>query len=198
MQLRRSLRVPSDERKFHPSSPQDAAELFEKAVRQHSRRLLAIARAIVGNRASPEDVVQQAVLNLYQHRHRYDWREPGGLLKRAVVNEALRLLRPPKMAAVSDEQPDHSSTPVEGMIESETVRQVREAIAKLPDHFRAALVLCEYENLSYVEIAQALGASVPQVKTWLHRARRQLARMLPQYAQRQSAGRADTVERERG
>src|SRR6059058_2522099 len=142
MQLRRSLRVPTDERKFEPSSPQDAAELFEKAVRQHSRRLLAIARAIVGYRASPEDVVQQAVMNLYQHRDRYDWREPGGLLKRSVVNEALRLLRPPKMAMVADEHPDMTETPIEEMIENETVQQVRDAIAKLPDHFRAALVLC--------------------------------------------------------
>ena len=172
-------------RMFEPSSPQDAVELFEKAVQQHFRRLLAIAGAIVGNRASPEDVVQQAVLNLFQHRHRYDWREPGGLLKRAVVNESLRLLRPPKMAAVSDDQPDGAITPVEGMIENETVQEVRNAIAKLPDHFRAALVLCEYENLSYVEIAEALGASVPQVKTWLHRARRQLAGML-----KDTAGRA--------
>src|SRR3954451_24635834 len=106
MQLRRSLRVPTDERKFEPSSPQDAAELFEKAVRQHSRRLLAIARAIVGNRASPEDVVQQAVLNLYQHRHRYDWREPGGLLKRAGVNESLRLLRQPRMTVVGEDHPE--------------------------------------------------------------------------------------------
>jgi DNA-directed RNA polymerase specialized sigma24 family protein len=71
--------------------------LFEEAVRNHSRRLLAIARAIVGTRASPEDVVQQAITNLFQHRERYDWHEPGGLLKRAVVNEALRILRQPKM-----------------------------------------------------------------------------------------------------
>ncbi|MGH7176538.1 MAG: RNA polymerase sigma factor [Tepidisphaeraceae bacterium] len=179
------------ERKFQPTSPSDSAELFEKAVRQHSRRLLAIARAIVGYRASPEDVVQQAVMNLYQHRHRYDWREPGGLLKRAVVNEALRLLRPPKMSLVSDDQADESGTPVQGMIENETVRQVRAAIARLPDHFRAALVLCEYENLSYVEIADALGASVPQVKTWLHRARRQLAGMLKQYVGQEDRSRAD-------
>jgi RNA polymerase sigma-70 factor (ECF subfamily) len=60
---------------------------------------------------------------------------------------------------------------------------VRAAIDKLPDHFRAALVLCEYENLSYVEIAKTLGASVPQVKTWLHRARRQLAKMLQPYVE---------------
>src|SRR5205085_6954667 len=124
-----------------PISDAETIALFEKAVAAHTRRLLAIARAIVGTRASPEDVVQQAVLNLFQHRHRYDWREPGGLLKRAVVNESLRLLRPPKMSAVSDEQPDQSTTPVDGMIESERVTQVRSAIARLPDHFRAALVL---------------------------------------------------------
>jgi RNA polymerase sigma-70 factor, ECF subfamily len=175
------------QRRYGPREPADLSPamtiaLFEQAVATHSKRLLAIARAIVGNRASPEDVVQQALTNLYQHRARYDWREPGGLLKRAVVNEALRLLRPPKMAAVTDEHAGSTETPVQGMIENETVTQVRAAIAKLPDHFRAALVLCEYENLSYVEIASALGASVPQVKTWLHRARRQLARMLEKYA----------------
>ena len=60
-------------------------DLFERAIRLHSRRLLAIARAIVGNRASAEDVVQQAVLNLYTHRQRYDWHEPGGLLRRAAA-----------------------------------------------------------------------------------------------------------------
>ena len=172
-------------------SPALTRELFEKAVAAHSRRLLAIARAIVGTRASPEDVVQQAVMNLFQHRDRYDWREPGGLLKRAVVNESLRLLRPPKMSLVSDEHPDQSDTPVAGLIENETVRKVREAIAKLPDHFRAALVLCEYEKLSYVEIAQTLNASVPQVKTWLHRARRQLAKMLgPYIEQDRTSGKA--------
>jgi RNA polymerase sigma-70 factor (ECF subfamily) len=175
------VRVSDGDRKFESASPEVTAELFDKAVRQHSRRLLAIARAIVGTRASPEDVVQQALMNLYQHRMRYDWREPGGLLKRAVINEALRLLRHPRMSVVAEDHPDQSETPVEGMIDSEMTQQVRKAIARLPDHFRAALVLCEYENLSYAEIAQSLGASVPQVKTWIHRARRQLEEMLRPY-----------------
>jgi RNA polymerase sigma-70 factor, ECF subfamily len=164
-------------------------ELFERAVANHSRRLLAIARAIVGTRASPEDVVQQAVTNLFQHRHRYDWREPGGLLKRAVVNEALRLLRHPRMAVVGEEQPERRSrTPLSGMEQNETVRRVREAIAKLPDHFRAALVLCEYENLSYADIAASLNASVPQVKTWIFRARRQVEAMLKEYVEKNNLG----------
>src|SRR5437763_16977194 len=174
--------------------PESTEELFERAVRLHSRRLLAIARAIVGNRASAEDVVQQALVNLYQHRDRYDWREPGGLMRRSVVNEALRLLRQPRRTAVADDHPDDRgrrgafgasvsgaggfASPADPMIDRETVQRVRDAIDRLPEHFRAALVLCEYENMAYTQIADVLGCSVPQVKTWLHRGRRQLAEML--------------------
>lgn len=165
-------------------------ELFERAVANHSRRLLAIARAIVGTRASPEDVVQQAVTNLWQHRARYDWREPGGLLKRAVVNESLRLLRHARMAVIGDEHPDRVETPLSNMIENETVTRVKEAIGKLPDHFRAALVLCEYEHLSYADIATSLNASVPQVKTWIFRARRQIENMLREYVEKNKLGAA--------
>lgn len=166
-----------------PKVESTTAQLFERAVEEHSRRLLAIARGIVGNRASPEDVVQQAIMNLYQHRERYDWREPGPLLRRAVVNEALRLLRGPKMTMVQDDHPGRSDTPVEGMVADETVTQVRAAIDKLPEHFRSALVLCEYENMSYDEISKTLGATVPQVKTWLFRGRRQLAEMLKDFVE---------------
>ena len=164
-----------------PSEETPTTELFERAVRAHSRRLLAIARAVVGNRASPEDVLQQALANLFQHRQRYDWREPGGLMRRAVVNEALRILRQPRMAEVLPDHPSRAGPPDDGMVESETVLRVRQAIDRLPEHFRAALVLCEYEGMAYVQIAEVLGASVPQVKTWLHRGRRQLARMLSAY-----------------
>ncbi len=158
-------------------------ELFEKAVAENSRRLLGIARGIVGNRALPEDVVQQAVMNLYQHRARYDWREPGGLLRRAVVNEALRLLRQPRMTAVEEDYHGATSAPPEtGLEQRETVMQVRKAIDRLPENFKAALVLCEYEQMPYAQIAEALGASIPQVKTWIFRARRQLAEMLKDYA----------------
>jgi RNA polymerase sigma-70 factor (ECF subfamily) len=169
------------------NSPVDTAsstdELFEKAVKQHTRRLLAIARAIVGNRASPEDVVQQAFMNLYQHRHRYDWRQPGGLVRRTVVNEALRILRQPRLAGLQEElvESDEGQAPSRQMMESETVQQVRRAIDRLPENFRAALVLCEYEKLSYAQIAETLEATIPQVKTWIFRARRQLAEMLKAY-----------------
>ena len=175
----------SDDRPEASPLPPDATteptteQLFERAVRDHSRRLLAVARGIVGYRASPEDVVQQAVMNLFQHRARYDWREPGGLLRRAVVNEALRILRQPRTTSVEEEYHGATSAPPELALEAnETVARVRAAIDKLPEKFRAALVLCEYEQMPYAQIADTLAASVPQVKTWIFRARRQLAVVL--------------------
>lgn len=160
-----------------------SGRLFEQAVRLHSRRLLAIARAIVGSAAAAEDVLQQAILNLYEHRDRYDWRQPLGLMRKTVVNEALRSLRQPKMGLVADELLGRDDSPVGGLIDRETIEQVRSAIAQLPEHFRAALVLCEYEKMSYVQIAEVLDASVPQVKTWLHRGRRQLALKLEKFVE---------------
>jgi RNA polymerase sigma factor (sigma-70 family) len=176
--------VSEDEQERSPTVATTTSELFERAVRLHSKRLLAIARAIVGNRASPEDVVQQAFMNLYQHRQRYDWQAPGGLLRRTVVNEALRILRQPRLSMLPDEtaQPGSSPTPGDRILDNEAIQQVRAAIDRLPENFRAALVLCEYEKMSYADIAEALGASIPQVKTWIHRGRRQLAQMLREYA----------------
>ena len=172
------------EEKRQPGMVATTEELFERAVRLHSRRLLAIARAIVGSRASAEDVVQQAVLNLFQHRARYDWNQPGGLLRRSVVNEALRILRQPRMTMVADDHPSRSNDgPGRAMDDAETIARVRKEIESLPPHFRAALVLCEYEQLSYADIAKTLNASVPQVKTWIHRARRQLEGMLKGYVE---------------
>ena len=142
-----------------------SSDLFEKAVRLHSRRLLAIARAIVGS-ASAEDVLQQAILNLYQHRDRYDWTQPAGLMRRTVVNEALRLLRQPRMTLVGDDHPGRSESPSHGMVEDEMIQQVRKAIARLPEHFRAALVLCEYENMSYVQIAELLDGCIAGGGNW--------------------------------
>jgi RNA polymerase sigma factor (sigma-70 family) len=181
-----------------PNGGVSTLELFEQAVKDHSRRLHAIARAIVGNRASPEDVVQQAVMNLFRHRDRYDWREPGGLLKRATVNEALRLLRRPKMAQVAEDGmvfDDSNNAPDASLEQSETTQRVRQAIDNLPENFRAALVLCEYEEMPYAEIATTLGASVPQVKTWIFRARRKLEAELRDYYQGISAKERTEIER---
>ncbi len=86
------------------------------------------------------------------------------------------------MSVVLDDHPaPRDDSPVGGMIGQETVAQVQKAISQLPEHFRAALVLCEYEQMSYNEIAEVLEVTVAQVKTWLHRGRKQLGEKLKGY-----------------
>lgn len=155
--------------------------LFERLIQDHSPRLQAIARGIVGRRFSPEDVVQQAFTSLYEHRERYDWSVPLPLVRKAVVNEALRLLRRPPMAPIDSVDVGTDDSPDAALATSELIEQVRLAIDRLPDHFRAALVLCEYERMSYPEIAEELGITLQQTKTWIFRARRQLEQMLGDY-----------------
>lgn len=165
-------------------SGEDLDKVFDRLAREQGPRMVGIARAIVCRRCSPEDVVQQALMNLYQHRERYDWSDPTPLLRRAVVNEALRQLRRKPMLSidsVAEIQKDNSpATPV---LQAEMVEQVKKAIDRLPDHFKAALVLCEYERMSYPEIAQTLGITIQQTKTWIFRGRRQLEKMLGGYVE---------------
>jgi RNA polymerase sigma-70 factor (ECF subfamily) len=167
------------------NTAEDVTARFERAAREWMPRLLMIARGIVGRRHAPEDIVQQALAGLYEHRDRYDWSEPIiPLLRRAVVNEALRSMRRKPMSPIDDvAEPGRDEAPDRSMAQRETVEQVRKALDRLPEHFRTALVLCEFENLSYEEIAQTMGITIQQTKTWLFRARRQMEQILQGYVQ---------------
>jgi len=74
---------------------------------------------------------------------------------------ALRALRRPTPSFLADDHPGVCEPPIHDLIERENIEQVRSAIERLPQHYRAALVLCEYENLPYSEIAQVLDATIP-------------------------------------
>ena len=65
------------------------------------------------------------------------------------------------------------------LVREEQKEQVRRAIESLPVGQRAALVLAYYQQLSYQEVAEALGCSVGSVKTQMSRALAKLARKLP-------------------
>lgn len=167
------------------ASASEVTARFERAVREWMPRLLMVARGIVGRRHAPEDIVQQALAGLYEHRDRYDWSEPiVPLLRKAVVNEALRSLRRMPMAVIDEvAESGRDDAPERNLMRDETVQQVRRAMDRLPEHFRTALVLCEFENLSYDEIAQTMGITIQQTKTWLFRARRQMEQMLQGYVE---------------
>ncbi len=72
-----------------------------------------------------------------------------------------------------DETPEQQSgsKPLEELTRTEMVDSVRRAVLSLPERYREVVVLCDLEELSYVESAQILGCAVGTVRSRLHRAR---------------------------
>ena len=171
------------------ANPSADAE-FEGAVRANTGRLIALARAMLGANSrdskSPEDLVQDALLKLFRHRHSYDWSDGGWSLMAKSVARNVISCRRRKLGQSLDnddglmESLGREQDPAEASMHAETAQQMRERIEALPAAWREALVLREQQGLAYKEIAETLGASEPQVKTWLHRAR---ARLLGQLAE---------------
>jgi RNA polymerase sigma-70 factor, ECF subfamily len=73
---------------------------------------------------------------------------------------------------------DAGGTPEDRLSRAQEQARVRDAIARLPDRQRLAVVLSRFEGLSYEEVAEALGATVSSVESLLFRARQSLAREL--------------------
>lgn len=88
---------------------------------------------------------------------------------------------PSSNSDASIEIPDKRSKPMEKCITAECEHQVKKAIRGLPDAFRIAIILREFQGLSYEEIANTTNASIGTVKSRISRARIKLQNDLKNY-----------------
>ncbi|MBM3458233.1 MAG: sigma-70 family RNA polymerase sigma factor, partial [Armatimonadetes bacterium] len=79
------------------------------------------------------------------------------------------------------EIPDWEKSPQEVVMRHEMYRYVLRVIDSLPGEYRTVIILCDLQQLSYQEIAQATGLSLEAVKTRIHRGRLMLRRKLEAY-----------------
>ncbi len=137
------------------------------------------ARRLLGDPAGAEDAVQDSFVRLFAAARNggFDPRRgtARGLLYRMVRNGCVD-----RMRERAREPGGGEAIPLAPS--SEDAADLREAIethlAAIPELQRSALLLRAEAGLSYGEIADALRASLPQVKTWIFRARRALAERL--------------------
>ncbi|AWK87444.1 RNA polymerase sigma factor [Azospirillum thermophilum] len=149
---------------------------FELLCRRHLKRSLGVAQRVLGSPQDAEEVVQDALLQLWEHADR--WR--GGEAKvstwlyRVVLNRSLDYRRRRSFAPLEDAGDIPSGQPdAEALVEERQLAAcVEEAIAGLPDRQRAALSLCYYGELSCAEAAASLQVSVSAMESLLVRARR--------------------------
>jgi RNA polymerase sigma-70 factor (ECF subfamily) len=170
-----------------PHSPQ-SAEVFDKLYRDHVDLVYRYAYRLCGEAESAKDLVQETFLNAYRGLDRFRGDAKVSTWLYTIASRAcLRMRRKRKGAphrelsleefVPTSEGEFRLQVPIEGMtpeqaLENKELREALEqAINKLPQKYRMALVLRDMEGLSADETGAVMGLSERAVKSRLHRAR---------------------------
>jgi RNA polymerase sigma factor (sigma-70 family) len=141
-------------------------------------RLRRYARALVGDRASADDLVQDTLERAWAKLHLYR----RGTDLRAWLFTVMHNVHVNKVRAtrvtdtLEDELPELAQRASQG--DTLLVRDLDRAIARLPAEQRAVLLLVTLEEMSYEEVARALGIPIGTVMSRLSRAREKLRMMM--------------------
>ena len=157
---------------------------FSEIVSRHRNRVYAVALRVCGRPEDALDVTQDVFVSAY--RKLSTFRAEALLttwLHRLTVNAALDLARRRTRrdhASLDDagETPDPSPGPEERGVAAHRATEVRRALARLSPEFRAVIVLHDLHDLDYQGVAEALVLPLGTVKSRIHRARIELARLL--------------------
>ena len=146
---------------------------FEVLVFRHHAAVYRVALRMLGSEVDAEDAAQETLVQAWRALSRFRGEsEFSTWLYRIVTNCCLnaRAARRPT-EVLPDVVIDRGSDPAEAVAQSERLHALARGVLALSPDQRAALVLRELEGLSYEQIAQALGVTVPAVKGRIHRAR---------------------------
>ncbi|MEV4642024.1 sigma-70 family RNA polymerase sigma factor [Actinoplanes sp. NPDC049548] len=142
-------------------------------------RVWAICLRLTGNHADAEDALQDALMAAWQHIGSF--REEARFstwLYRIAANAALGIVRRRRDTPWNPDAHDYLVV-VDDHADGHAERdRVQSALAQVPEPFRTALVLREYGDLSYEEIAAHQGVGVQTVKSRLYRARAAMGELL--------------------
>ncbi len=160
-----------DDERVLVTRARDGDDVAFAALVQSSRaRLWSICLRITGNHGDAEDALQDALTAGWQHLGRFrDDARFSTWLYRIATNASLAVVR--RRRETPSEVDDIWLVVDDATARYDDVDRVQRALATVPETFRAALVLREYGDLTYEEIAAATGVGVQTVKSRLSRAR---------------------------
>lgn len=151
-------------------------------------RVLGLAHRMLNDTAEAEDVAQETFLRVWRQAPK--WR-PGQArfdtwLHRVALNLCYDRLRRRREIPTDDppQVADEGPAPDRGLEAQDTGRRVGEALARLPDRQREAVVLCHYQELGNIEAAAVMGVTVEALESLLSRGRRALRATLADLVER--------------
>ncbi len=164
---------------------------WEDVVREHGNRVYRLAYRLTGNAHDAEDLTQDVFVRVFRSLADYTPGTFEGWLHRITTNLFLdRMRRQQKIrfdALPEDTErlAGREASPEAAYTEAHLDADIEAALAALPPDFRAAVVLCDIEQLSYEEIAQTLGVKLGTVRSRISRGRAMLRSALADRAPRQ-------------
>jgi RNA polymerase sigma-70 factor (ECF subfamily) len=153
---------------------------WEDVARDYGRFLYTVAYRLTGNADDARDVVQETLLRVRTGLRTYRPGSMEGWLSRIATNVFLDEMRRRKRRPVErlPEEPDRvvpaSVAADEALAGASISEDIQAAITRLPDDFRAAVVLSDVVGLSYAEIGEALDVPIGTVRSRIHRGRSML------------------------
>ena len=154
---------------------------WDDVVREHSARVYRLAYRLTGNMHDAEDLTQEVFVRVFRSLPSYTPGTFEGWLHRITTNLFLDMARRRQrirfeglgndaVGLLRDDEP----TPAQAFDARHLDSDVQAALDALAPDYRAAVVLCDIEGLSYEEIAVTLGVKLGTVRSRIHRGRAQL------------------------
>lgn len=167
--------------------PDDVSELVRRSllgeqaamtelVDQFQGQVFGLCYRMLGHRQDAEDITQESFVRALRSLSQFDSRRDFRPWLLAIAANRCRTLlaarrKVPKPSSEVEDFPDKRSLQEERHLGEE----VALALSTLREEYRQAFVLYHQQQLNYAEIAEVLDCPVGTVKTWVHRARRELA-----------------------
>lgn len=168
-----------------PPSRATGVPTWEEVARDYGRFLYMVAYRLTMNHDDAQDLVQDVLLRVQRGLATY---QPGSMeawLSRITTNAFLDRVRRQKRRPTDplpEDEPDRvlppSASAADDLDAAGLPAHLQDALADLPEDYRAAVVLCDVLDFSYDEIAEALDVPVGTVRSRIHRGRARLREAL--------------------
>lgn len=162
-----------------------AVPSWDELVRDYSAQVFRVAYRLTGNRQDAEDLAQEAFVRIFRSLSGFTPGSLSGWINRIVTNLFLDQARRKSKIRFdafaegsTDSIPGLEPGPERSYEFNNIDRDVAQALESLNPDFRAAIVLCDMEGLSYEEVAAVLGIKLGTVRSRIHRARAELRQQL--------------------
>jgi RNA polymerase sigma factor (sigma-70 family) len=154
---------------------------WDDVVREHSARVYRLAYRLTGNTHDAEDLTQEVFVRVFRSLSSYTPGTFEGWLHRITTNLFLDMARRRqriRFEGLGDDAAarlgDSGRSPADAFDDAHLDSDIQAALKALAPEYRAAVILCDIEGLSYEEIADALGIKLGTVRSRIHRGRAQL------------------------